>query len=587
MSQAQLSALSSTPHQAFSENFGGLNNSAFQDLHLADFYRGGFATSWLVRNGTTSTKFYLQTTDSLGKLLWTRSVNAPAFADINAMQVDKMHDIILGTSEGSTVNLYKFDLTGRGVFANSFSVAGGGYLVAMDTDSSNNIYTVTSLYSKGLRFDEWSPSGTNMATKFDTSITPQHAFRNSLGELWVGGRLAAGTGGVVNAYNASFTRFFTRSYLDSFNSSTHTGIEYIPMLSMGFNHGALVAFNKLTYVTNPYSYSYTSTVSSVTSSGGTSWTYSIPAYTYKMEHSTNYAYVLHDNAGAYNFLSLAAATGQKYYDTATAYPVVQFNVVRNHDDLTYFGYDATDTWHHVGWDSHGWNVFDIKPSTNNIALHTISNSCYSCGSVSFIGVAQNVSTYSIQLQVLLEAGYLTGETAAQAFGGAQGSVKLNFDQAIKEQLDFFLNSSSSDLVPPTKVTVPAGVSFYNVALPTKGVNSNETVDLTITGQHLQYVVPISIHIAELSSVTVPSSVTSGSNASATINLNGKAGSNGLKITMTSSNTAVIPNQSFTVPGGLSSDAIKIATTAGKSGSVTLTWADTSGTTKSYSITVNP
>lgn len=152
-----------------------------------------------------------------------------------------------------------------------------------------------------------------------------------------------------------------------------------------------------------------------------------------------------------------------------------------------------------------------------------------------------------------------------------------------------LASSSTSIVPPATVTIPAGSASANFLVPTLGVDGITPVTLTAT------LGTISINFSEalvpawvLSVTTVPSTVKGGANVTGTIVLNGKSGPSGTVVSLTSSNAGVasVP-ATVTVPALSSHVSFTITTsTVVVSQAVTIT-ATNQGKSSTSTLTVTP
>lgn len=169
---------------------------------------------------------------------------------------------------------------------------------------------------------------------------------------------------------------------------------------------------------------------------------------------------------------------------------------------------------------------------------------------------------------------------------ATGTVSIA-NPAPSTGLTVNLKSGNSAASVPGTVQIPSGSTSANFSVSTSGVLADTTVTITADAGGAAKSANLIIKPAGLTSLILgPSSVTSGALASGLANLSG-AGASGLKVTLKSSNTAVV-----VVPGYVQIDSgtkgsFKVIT-YGVSAPTTVTVTATyKGVAKTDTITVNP
>jgi len=156
------------------------------------------------------------------------------------------------------------------------------------------------------------------------------------------------------------------------------------------------------------------------------------------------------------------------------------------------------------------------------------------------------------------------------------------------------SSNPSVANAPGSVTVPAGASLsptFTVTTAVVASNTNVVISATYNGITVKSNVSVTTaSVAALSSLNLsPTSVIGGGSTTAnTVSLNGPAPSGGATVTLTASNSVVIPPTSVTVAAGSSvSPQFSIATTAVTTSQSVMVSATYNGVTVSGTLTVTP
>jgi hypothetical protein len=151
-----------------------------------------------------------------------------------------------------------------------------------------------------------------------------------------------------------------------------------------------------------------------------------------------------------------------------------------------------------------------------------------------------------------------------------------------------LSSSNAVLTVPATITIPAAGNYKTFALASQGVNAATVV--TVTGKEgtLTKTFTITVNPASLLSLTsTVSSVVGGQALNLVVKLNGNAGSNGLAVTLSSSNPAIVAPSGVAIAPNTSS---KVFTVTSKTVTAVthVTISAKFGTqTQSTVVTVNP
>jgi|GEM_PF-3838006 len=178
-----------------------------------------------------------------------------------------------------------------------------------------------------------------------------------------------------------------------------------------------------------------------------------------------------------------------------------------------------------------------------------------------------------------------------AIGGSSvtGTVSLNGPAPSNGVIVSLTSSNTNAAVVPSSITIPSGQNSAGFTVTTKPVSSSTPVTITASYGGESKTAVLTVAPPKLSSVAInPSEVTGGSSATGTVSLNGPAPSNGVVVSLTSSNTnaAVVPS-SVTIPSGQNSAGFTVTTKPVSSPtSVTIT-ASYGGDSKTAVLTVVP
>jgi len=148
-------------------------------------------------------------------------------------------------------------------------------------------------------------------------------------------------------------------------------------------------------------------------------------------------------------------------------------------------------------------------------------------------------------------------------------------------------SSTPNASVPATVTVPAGSSTATFPIGTVGVDIIVTETLTATLATTSLTANLTLNPATLAGFIIsPATVVGGTNSSGKVNVNGKAGSSGIVVNVSSNSISATVPATVTIPSGSSSVTFSIGTTP-----VTTTtsaiFAVTYGVTTHNSLTITP
>ncbi len=187
--------------------------------------------------------------------------------------------------------------------------------------------------------------------------------------------------------------------------------------------------------------------------------------------------------------------------------------------------------------------------------------------------------------VSVDPSSVVGGTSSQG-----GLVTLNGAAPVGGIVVHLTSNGASASVPPI-VSIPAGAISAAFTVTTQGVNSSTPVTVTAVAGSSTKTCSLTVLPADLVSLTVTPTATPGGispNPIGTVTLNGKAGTGGRVVTLSSSNSelASVPS-TVSVVAGKSSGTFVIKTSGvGSSTAVTIS-ATLSGVTETATLTVNP
>lgn len=151
-----------------------------------------------------------------------------------------------------------------------------------------------------------------------------------------------------------------------------------------------------------------------------------------------------------------------------------------------------------------------------------------------------------------------------------------------------LSSNNPGVTVPSSVTVAAGTQSASVGLSTSGVNTQATAILTATLNGQTKSGTLTITVAGLAYVTVnPTSVPGGLPSTGTLSLTGNAGSNGLKVALSSNNAAASVPATVTVTPGQNSSTFTVKTVSVSAQKIATITAKAGSVSKAASLTVTP
>jgi hypothetical protein len=160
-----------------------------------------------------------------------------------------------------------------------------------------------------------------------------------------------------------------------------------------------------------------------------------------------------------------------------------------------------------------------------------------------------VSPVSIEIQ---PQSLLGGATAT-------GQIRLS-GPAPTGGLAVTLKSSSTAVLPPASIMIPAGQDRMSVNLLTAGVSASTTVSITATGNGIAVTGTLTVLPGVLSDISItPGKVPGGLAASVTISMSAAAPSSGMKVFLLSDDPAFIVPPVATIPAGKTSVVIAAKT----------------------------
>jgi uncharacterized repeat protein (TIGR03803 family) len=240
-----------------------------------------------------------------------------------------------------------------------------------------------------------------------------------------------------------------------------------------------------------------------------------------------------------------------------------------------------------GWSPEGNLVFD-----RNNNLWGITNQGGSSGYGTVYKLTSNtgggtcsgltLSSLTLNPTTIANGGTSTGTVTLSAAAPSGGSV-------------VGLVSNSSFIMVPSNVTVPAGATSATFAITTNGfVLSNTAVMITATlgNSTQQAALTLTPGIAVTSIRLNPTTVTGGSNSTATVTIASPAPSGGSEVLISRSQNPpcppplILPN-AVIVPAGSTSSNFTVGTTSVTSSSAAQVFAQSGGATVSATLTVNP
>ncbi len=151
-----------------------------------------------------------------------------------------------------------------------------------------------------------------------------------------------------------------------------------------------------------------------------------------------------------------------------------------------------------------------------------------------------------------------------------------------------IKSNTASVTVPATATIPASGTYTTFAIKTGGVTASTVVTVSAIFNGVTKFASFTVEPAALSGIVIsPASVKGGTNAGATVHLNGEAGPSGCTVALKSSNIAVTVPASLTLPVGTSSFSFVLKTNTVKF-STPVTVTATLGTlTKTASLTLTP
>jgi hypothetical protein len=138
------------------------------------------------------------------------------------------------------------------------------------------------------------------------------------------------------------------------------------------------------------------------------------------------------------------------------------------------------------------------------------------------------------------------------------------------------------------VTVPAGAKTFTFVLTTTTVTAATPVTISATYAGVTKTAPITVRPIALASLTVPAAAKGGGVVNGSVALNGRAPAGGVRVALSSSNTAVatVP-ANVTIPAGATTATFAVTTKVQTAAKVVTISGVYNTVTKTGNITVNP
>ena len=198
---------------------------------------------------------------------------------------------------------------------------------------------------------------------------------------------------------------------------------------------------------------------------------------------------------------------------------------------------------------------------------------------------------SVNATLTIEAAALSGVSLSPSSlgGGASstGTVTLT-GPAPAAGFKIGLACSQSAASVPKSVTVPSGATTATFGIPTTQVSKQVSAKITATLSGKSTAATLTISPLTISGLMVnPTSLIGGSASTGTVSLNGPAPSQGLTVTITSSQSTVTVLQNVTVSAGVTSATFSIATQPVSTLSTATITAVFASTSLTATLTVDP
>lgn len=223
-------------------------------------------------------------------------------------------------------------------------------------------------------------------------------------------------------------------------------------------------------------------------------------------------------------------------------------------------------------------------ATFSIATQVVSSQSTAVITASY---AQSSLTASVSLSPYILTLFTLSPNSVLGGANSTGTVTLN-DVAPAAGVSVSLTSSSTSILVPATVSVPAGATSATFTVTTQAVATQASGTVTATVASTTLSANLTLTAPTLTGLSLnPTTVQSGSGSTGTITISSAAPSTGLTITLTSNNAAVTVPTSVSVAAGAKTATFKVTTTSVYTQTVaTITGVDPSGTSLSAQLTLN-
>lgn len=556
-----------------------------------------------------------------GSVTYDLTVPSPNEIIPRGFAMDRMGDFFLQTDQYNssfqeTEVLQGWNPSWKPIFTKSTSFSTGQYAtgLGLGTDFGGNVYSANTVQTNGtfaVNYTKYSGLGDFQFTKslpFESNYArfdPTDGRCSMVGyELNKNGLAIGAAAAVFNSQSPTLGFYRTMAYTKNFDYYFGGGVfdqygdYYLNQISANASGAATTLLDCYSPTMNLL---YSNPIS------GYGW-YTAASSPYK-----NFTWGSSDVYNSTGLFLMSNDYGTPLWNVSTqGYKVAAFNP----DDL--IGTLENDAMHSAivaSWNSQNGvqtvfgNFFGPKGSTSYIGETFNGGSCCCdcCGCPSFLAALSFLSgTDRAPTDVNVESGdayiyaYTFGTTlnalsvAVPVVSGVTFPVTASLTSPLTEgevRVDLSVTAGvfSNDL-STTSAIVAAPLQSTAAEVVPALTNAVEHLVVTAESQGVLRTVTVTVMPATIASIDLNTAVTAAANTTDayTLDLNGKAGSGGIGVTITSSDTAVIPNASGTVAEGASSLAgsLKVNKVAAKE-TVTLTFKTSTGSSLAKVVTVSP
>ena len=204
-------------------------------------------------------------------------------------------------------------------------------------------------------------------------------------------------------------------------------------------------------------------------------------------------------------------------------------------------------------------------------------------------ITASLNTTTITKSLTLKPNLVSLTAPASIVGGNDfGATTTLYDNAPTGGTTVSLSDNSAVTTTPGSTTVPAGSKTSTVTVTTTGVAAITTATLTATVDGIAKSASIQITPAQLSTLTLnPTSVKGGTSTSGAINLNGRAPTGGIVVTLADSSSSINTPASATVLAGNRSVGFTATSSPVTATYVRSITASYNGVSRTASLTLTP